>query len=82
MKLNIFNDTFIYEELPHNEVNAHCRYTPEKFLWSNDAKQLPAIPKHVGSLIIKLSDVMIIAGNKSLKRHSYEPKRKNINKVN
>ena len=102
MKLNNCN-IFIDEDLPQNEVIAHCRYMPDKFLWSNDAKlrfqdafdipevqnklneidqQLHAVTKHVGSLIDKLFDVMITTGNKLLKRHSYKPKRKNINKVN
>ena len=88
MKLNICNDIFIDVELSQNEVNAHSRYMPDKFLWSNDAKlrfldafdipevrnkhseidqQLPAVTKHVGSLIDKLSDVKVTAGNKSLK---------------
>ena len=95
MKLNICNDIFIDEDLPQNEVIAHCRYMPDKFLWSNDAKlrfqdafdspevqnklndqQLPAVTKHEESLINKLSDLMITAGNKSLKRYSNKPKRK------
>lgn len=103
MKLKICRDNLIEDDMLFNETDKNCVPLPDKFVWSEEAKQryqetfhtqeikskISDIEKeaelqnvHVQSLIDKLTDVMLFAGNKALLRRSFKSKRKQICKVN
>ena len=102
-KLKICLDSETNESFSEEYSSLKYTHLPDKFLWSDEAKnkyqeafhcndikqKLIDIDNHLEggcidakSLIDSITDVMVLAGNKSLVRKSFKPTKRKIKKVN